>query len=117
MNILQALEDDELFARAFRKRRGLFKKGDSWAAWKVFLAGLFGLAMTAEQRFVYERHTGRTDVGEVTEAYVICGRRSGKSFIAAAVGVFAECFRSTRNFYQRGKRGRLRSWRRIGGKR
>ena len=41
MNILHALDDPKVF--------GPFFKGDTWAAWRVFLAALFALPMTAEQ--------------------------------------------------------------------
>ena len=38
MNILQAMRDEQLFARWFR--------GQSWAAWRTFLKALFGLPVT-----------------------------------------------------------------------
>ena len=41
MNILRALDDPKVFAPFF--------KGDSWAAWRAFLAALFALPMTPEQ--------------------------------------------------------------------
>ena len=52
MNILHALDDPKVF--------GPFFKGDTWAAWRVFLAALFALPMTAEQIAIYRQHTGRT---------------------------------------------------------
>ena len=45
MNIVQALQDPKVFARHF--------KGDTWAAWLVFLAALFALPMTDEQLAIY----------------------------------------------------------------
>ena len=39
-NILHALDDPKIFAPFF--------KGDSWNAWRVFLASLFALPMTPE---------------------------------------------------------------------
>ena len=73
MNILRALDDPKVFAPFFR--------GDSWGAWRVFLAALFALPLTAEQLAVYQRHTGRSAPPSLPshEAWLICGRRSGKS--------------------------------------
>ena len=52
MNILRALEDEQVFAPFFR--------GETWGAWRVFLAALFALPLTAEQLATYQRHTGRS---------------------------------------------------------
>jgi hypothetical protein len=38
---------------------GFFRAG-TWAAWRVFLAALFGLPMTDDQLATYRRLTGRT---------------------------------------------------------
>ena len=50
MNILRALEDEQVFAPFFR--------GETWGAWRVFLAALFALPLTAEELATYQRHTG-----------------------------------------------------------
>lgn len=50
-DIIQAIDDDKLFAQHFR--------GDSWAAWRVFLRALFGLEMSPEELEVYKEHTER----------------------------------------------------------
>jgi hypothetical protein len=62
-----------------------FFKGDSWDAWRAFLASLFALPMTAEQTAIYREHTGRNDAPTVpsNEGWLVCGRRSGKSFMLA----------------------------------
>ena len=90
MNILRALDDAQVFRPFFR--------GDTWGAWRAFLAALFALPMTAEQTAIYQTHTGRSaPPGEAShEAWLICGRRSGKSFILALVAVFLACFRDWR---------------------
>jgi hypothetical protein len=51
VNILEALQDENLFAPWFR--------GNSWAAWKAFLCTLFGLQMSQAQLDLYREHTGR----------------------------------------------------------
>lgn len=103
MNILQACDDSKLFAPWFRNPA-------TWAAWRVFLATLFGLpAYTPEQAAIHAQCTGRPiqpppgDV--VTEAWLICGRRAGKSFTLALIAVFLACFRDYREYLQPGERG------------
>lgn len=88
------MESAKLFSKTFRTRK-LFGKDDSWKNWKVFLSALFGLGLTAEQKEVYRKFTGRDDVPDkqFRESYLICGRRSGKSVIAALIAVFLACFR------------------------
>ena len=90
MNILRALDDPKVFPPFFR--------GSSWQAWRVFLAALFGLPLTPEQLALYTRYTGRTitPTSPLYEAWLICGRRSGKSFILALIAVFLACFRDWR---------------------
>lgn len=64
--------------------------------WEVFLAALFGLPIDAEDAAaLYARHTGRTapPTAPAREAWVIVGRRGGKSRIAALVAVYLACFR------------------------
>ena len=90
MNVLAALDDAKLFAPHFA--------GDSWTAWRAFLAALFGLPMTEEQAALYRAHTGRENAPEraFTEAALIIGRRGGKSRVLALLGVFLACFRDYR---------------------
>ena len=80
--ILDAM-DDSLFFGPFFKRSLL--RGDTWQAWRVFLAGLFALPMDSEQLALYKKHTGRTaaPAQQFNEAFAIVGRRGGKSRIAA----------------------------------
>lgn len=107
MNILDAMNDPELFGKSFR--RGLLR-GDTWRAWKAFLCGLFGLEMSTEAVEILQRHTGREwmDGGDpLREAYVIAGRRSGKSVIAALVAVFLACFKSYDELLSPGEVGTL----------
>lgn len=86
MNILEACADPKLFAP-------WFKRGD-WSAWRAFLAALFGLRMAKEQARLYEACTGRRlkPSGGFPEAWVVVGRRGGKSFTTALVGAYAGAF-------------------------
>jgi hypothetical protein len=85
------MQDKNLFAKTFKK--SLLGR-DSWAVWKVFLAALFGLGLTPKQRETYYQHTKRTDIPSkpFREAFLICGRRSGKSIVAALIAVWLAIF-------------------------
>lgn len=102
VNILSATADDNLFA-------GWFKNRETWQPWFAFLAALFALGMTPSQRAIYERCTGRSDPPSqvASEAWLICGRRAGKSFILALVAVFLACFYDYRRYLQEGERGTI----------
>jgi hypothetical protein len=93
MTILQAMQDPQLFLPWFKRK---LLRGDTWAAWRAFLSALFGLPLDADALEIYQRHTGRSDVHAEPfhEAFVIAGRRSGKSLTAALVAVFLACFKS-----------------------
>lgn len=73
-------------------------EGDAGKAWRAFLAALFALPLDAEALDVYRRCTGRglAPSTPAREAWVIVGRRGGKSLAAAFVAVFCACFRTYR---------------------
>lgn len=99
ITILDAVADPNLFAP-------WFKDADTWAVWFVFLAVLFGLPISEAQAAIFRKHTGRDALPTeaFTEADLIVGRRGGKSFILALLGVFLACFREYRQFLQPGER-------------
>jgi Terminase large subunit, T4likevirus-type, N-terminal len=100
LTILNAMADRNLFAR-------FFCNGESWRAWRVFLAALFALRMSAEQLELYRQCTGRSQPPQAacTEARLVIGRRGGKSFILALVAVFLACFKDWRPYLGPGERG------------
>ena len=51
VTILDALNDRHLFQQHFKDKH-------TWSAWRAFLAALFALPMTDEQRALYSKHTG-----------------------------------------------------------
>ena len=104
MTIIEAMQDPKLFGPMFRRR---LLAGDSWRAWRAFLAVLFGLGLDEDTRPIFERHTGRTDSPSLQfrEAFAIAGRRSGKSLIAALVAVFVACFRDYQDVLAPGEVG------------
>lgn len=86
-DILAALDDRELFAPHFR--------GETWQAWRAFLAALFALPMTAAEAAIFRERTGRTTppTEQFAEAALIVGRRGGKSRVLAMIAVFLAAFR------------------------
>lgn len=101
MNLLDAMDDPAVFGP-------WFKRGD-WKPWRAFLAALFGLPMAADQLALYRACTGREDAPDsaASEAWLVCGRRAGKSFILALVAVFLACFRDYRPFLAPGERATI----------
>jgi hypothetical protein len=86
-----------------------FKETATWQAWFAFLATMFGLPLPPEQLAVYRDCTGRTEPpsGPFYEAWLICGRRAGKSFILALIAVFLACFHDWKPFLVPGEVGRI----------
>jgi hypothetical protein len=84
-DIIACLRDPALFG-------GLpqFRDLSSWRAWIVVLKAVFGLPLDEDELVIYGRHTQRPEppADEVDEAALICGRRSGKSMIAALIAVY-----------------------------
>ena len=70
---------------------------------------LFGLPLASVGLAIYSKHTGRSapPAQPSHEAWLVCGRRSGKSFILAVVAVFLAAFRDWRPFLGPGERGTI----------
>jgi hypothetical protein len=102
MNIISALSDRKLFGGALRDP-------GSWVNWRAFLCALFALPMSDAEAAVFRACTGRSTVPEVafSEAWLVCGRRAGKSFTLALIAVFLACFRSWRPHLGPGERATI----------
>src|SRR6516165_6422293 len=76
ISILDAMDDPNLFAPHF-------DNAATWAAWRAFLAVLFGLQLDEQQRELFRQCTRREHIRgeERREAWMVIGRRGGKSFI------------------------------------
>ena len=100
VTILDAMADENLFAPWFRDP-------GTWAAWRAFLAALFGLPMSVDMAELYRRCTGRSEPPTVpqTEASLVVGRRGGKSFILAMISVYLSTCRDWRQYLAPGERG------------
>jgi hypothetical protein len=99
ISILQAFDDPRIFGPHFA--------GPTWDPWRVVLAALFGLPLEGEGLEVYRRHSRRqTPPGaRVREAWIIAGRRSGKSRIAAMIAVYLAVLGDWWGRLARGERG------------
>ena len=102
VTIVDAIADPNLFARWFRDR-------ETWRAWFVFLRALFGLPMSADDLALYRQCTGRDDPppGGAREAWLVVGRRGGKSMVLALIAVFLACFCDWAPFLSPGERGTI----------
>jgi hypothetical protein len=102
ISLLQAIDDRNLFGPWFKDRT-------TWASWFVFLRALFGLPLVERELALYRECTGRgaapTTVAK--EGWLICGRRSGKSFMLALTAVYLGCFFNYRRYLQAGERGTI----------
>ena len=100
MTLLEAMADRNLFAPWFRDPT-------TWAAWRAFIAALFALPMTPSSSPSISSAPGavRHRSNRATEAWLVCGRRAGKSFILALCAVFFACFFEYRRYLAPGERG------------
>ena len=98
--ILDAMTDPNLFG-------SFFKDGHSWARWRVLLKAIFALPFDQGDLAVFRRLTGRKEVPteSAREAWLIVGRRGGKSFCVSLIAVFLACFRDYSNHLAPGERG------------
>ena len=95
MTILDAMHDPQLFGETFAP--------NSWQPWRQCAATVFGLPPD-DPAFVRQCIGYRQPPREqVREAWLVCGRRAGKSVFVALVAVYLACFRSYR--LSRGERG------------
>ncbi len=100
MNIIEALHSDDCF-------KSLFKDIETWHAWEVYLRALFGYPIDDKKdRRLFRSCTGLTGKKfPVKESFVICGRRSGKSFISSIIAVYIATFKDWSKFLSPGERG------------
>ena len=100
-NILRCLDDPRVF--------GPFFRSPTWRPWRVFLKALFALPMTSEEVEFYTKHTGRSlpPSEPAREAWLVIGRRGGKSFVLATVAVYLACFHDWQPYLGPGERGTI----------
>jgi hypothetical protein len=100
MNVLEAMGDERLF-------KPWFRDPVSWSAWRVFLKALFGLGLSEEDMALWSACTGRQDAptGEFLEAWLVCGRRSGKSVVLAMLAAYLATVKDWTPYLSPGERG------------
>lgn len=98
--ILDAMTDPSLFG-------GYFRRGRTWAAWVTFLKAVFAIQMSTAELEIFQAHTQRAapTASPVREAWMVIGRRGGKSRIAALVAVFLACFKDYKDVLAPGEKG------------
>jgi hypothetical protein len=101
--ILQAMSEPRLW-------RGWFRNPESWGAWRAFLSVLFGLPLSADDLDLFRRCTGRSVApeGGFTEAWLIVGRRGGKSRILALIACYLAIFRDWSRYLSPGETGTIK---------
>jgi hypothetical protein len=102
VTVLDAMGDPNLLGAAF-------PASETWAAWRALLASVFALPMGEVEAALYREHTGRQSLpaSPAREAWLVVGRRGGKSRVAATVAVYLAAFRDYRNILAPGERATL----------
>jgi hypothetical protein len=87
MDIIRALTDKNLLGAAFPSL-------ETWGPWLTALRAAYGLPLVESEWELYQQATGRETPpgGPAREVYLICGRRAGKSRMAAAIAVYEALF-------------------------
>ena len=88
VSILHVMRDPQLFGTVFAD--------PSWRAWRLCAAVIFGLTdgLTPGEHALITRCLGARTLPtqQVREAWLVCGRRAGKSFFVALIAVYLSCF-------------------------
>ena len=102
MNILEALDSPDAFG-------ALRRDPSTWTAWRVFLCALFALPMDEAQFTLYRECTGRAEPPktQASEAWLVVGRRGGKSWELALIAVFLASYRDWRPYLGPGERATI----------
>lgn len=104
-NILECIRDPKLLGHGFKKK---WLRSDTWKAWRAFLSACFGLAFEDDAALeTFKSCTGRVTAPtkQFREVYLICGRRSGKSYLTAACATYIAAFRDHAPYLSPGEVG------------
>lgn len=102
LTILDAMSDELLFGKHFSRAK-------DWKAWRSFLAALFGFPLTPDQLAIFQQCTQRNTPppNGTSEAWLVVGRRGGKSFILATIAVFLAAFHDWKPYLGPGERATI----------
>src|SRR4051794_3952185 len=82
----------------------------SWLPWQSFLKALFCIPMNGDELKIYQQCTGRnhepTDL--LTEAWLCCGCRGGKSITLALIACYLAIFRDWTPYLTPGEVGYIK---------
>ena len=99
----EACKDPNLFGPWF--------EGESWDTWRVLDKAMFGESLDEAELAIFKELTGREEApgAPVSEAWLICGRRSGKDVKASSIGSYivtiGDEIYNFRQYLTRGERG------------
>ena len=87
-----------------------FRDPQTWTPWRTFLSVLFGLSLDDEEHALYRQCTGRSTMPRdgFTEAWLICGRKAGKSFNLALIACYLAVFRDWSSYLTPGEIGTIK---------
>lgn len=99
MNVVDVMRSRRMFGEYF--------EGSSWSSWETYLRCLFGLFPMGNDVELFRSCTGLDHWPARTfgESYVIAGRRSGKTSIAAMVAAYLALFFDWRPYLKAGEKG------------
>jgi hypothetical protein len=97
--VLRSMTDPELFGPHFQP-------AESWQAWQTVVKVLFGVPLTNDELPLFRKATGRSQsfAGPLSEAWLLVGRRSGKSRTLSLIATALACFRDYTPFLAPGER-------------
>jgi len=89
LNIIQAIENPKIFGNYFGEDQ------ESLEGWKAILAGTFNLELSGDRLKLFKKLTNRgyRPKRQVSQLWVIAGRRSYKSTICSALGIYLCLFK------------------------
>ncbi len=99
INITDLCTDKTLFAP-------WFKRPQEWQAWFAFLQSVFGQPLLPNEQKIYEACTGRKIplTKPVREAWLVVGRRGGKSMITSLIATYLACLSDWQPYLVPGER-------------
>jgi hypothetical protein len=102
-SILDAMSNPQIWG-------GWFKDPSTWAPWRAFLGAMFGLPLSDDDLELFKQCTGRAapPEGGYLEAWLVVGRRGGKSMILALIAVYLAIFRDWSPYLSPGEVGSIR---------
>ena len=102
MDIVTALRDPNLLGYSI-------KDLDTYQAWLAAAKAAFGLRMNKAELALFQQCAQRTDppTKQFKRILLICGRRSGKSFLQAAIAVWLAIFRDYSEHLSKGEKATI----------